>query len=45
MRAQPMIFAASKPHESPIKELKAQRETAPVTAASPTAVADRIAMA
>lgn len=45
MRAQPMIFATSKPHESPIKELKAQRETAPVTAASPTAVADRIAMA
>ena len=43
MRAQPMIFATSKPHESPIKELKAQRETAPVTAASPTAVADRIA--
>tara|TARA_Y100001934_G_C12223229_1_gene711754 strand:- start:815 stop:952 length:138 start_codon:yes stop_codon:yes gene_type:complete len=45
MRAHPITFAANKPHESPISELKAQREAAPVTAAAITAAIDRIAMA
>jgi len=39
------MFAANRPHELPIKELKPQREAAPVTAAINTAAIDRIAMA
>jgi len=45
IKAHPIIFAANKPQESPSKDVKPQREAAPVTAAANTAVKDRIAMA